>query len=123
MRTTEVTIDKTKYLLCYSTAVAFDIQDNVNGLADAVNNVQTGSFRDIVKLLSALMDAGYRYAQLKHMDYPEPPTHEDLQYLTDIDDMSSILTAVLDALGFGTTPTVEVEATKGKKDKATQRKS
>lgn len=125
MRTAKLTINGAEHLLCFSARVLRAVTERYGGvdkLSDALDGGEPAkSMDEAFWVLSAMMDAGARYARHEGLDDPEPLTVDELYDLCDISDFSGLKGKIAETITAGKTTTVEAEppknagATRGKK--------
>lgn len=116
MRTATLTLDGVDHMLCFSARTVRAVSDRYGGL-DKMNEAFTDG--DTAKLLdeslwmlSAMMDAGDRYARLNGLDNPPPVSYEDMYDLCGMDDLAKLRGKVFETIANSTGATVEVETPK-----------
>ena len=122
MRTGKIKIGGEEYLGCFSTRVLANVEDYTGmSFETGLNDIlKKKSIKDIVWLITQLIDAGDRYANMEGIDNPGALTEDDIYDMVGIDDYEDMFGAVGDIVKAGTKP--EIELKPGKNAKATQEK-
>ena len=119
MRTAKLTLDGVEHLLCFSARTVRAVSERYGGLdkmSDAFAGYDTAKTLDeALWMLSAMMDAGDRYAKLSGLENPPPVSYEDMYDLCGMDDMENLKDKVFETIANSKSTTVEVEPPKNVK--------
>lgn len=112
MRTSTIDIFGKKHLMCFSARVidaCTNKYGSFEGLEKAMSVANGSGLKDTLWFMSALLDAGDRYAKRNGIDNPPAPSFDDLLDCYGIDDLATIAEAITAATDAGSSVTVETE--------------
>jgi hypothetical protein len=113
MRTGKIEINKKEYLLCFSARVIRACSQrygNVDKIGDALTKgTEIEIMDECFWLLSTMMDAGARYAELEGMENPKPLSYDDLYDTSDLLDLATAKERIFETVAEGNKREVEVE--------------
>ncbi|MFR2334515.1 MAG: hypothetical protein ACLS63_16795 [Flavonifractor plautii] len=116
MRTAKLTVNGKEYLLCFSVRVLRAVSErygDVTHIPEALDQEDTVRAMDeAFWILSAMMEAGSRYAAHEGMENPAPLTVDQLYDLCDISDCMGLKNKIAETITAGRAVTVEAEAPK-----------
>lgn len=124
MRTAKITIDGQERLLCFSTRVVRDCTDRYGGIEhidEALSGDPVKALDETIWILSALINAGDRYARLNGIDNPPAVSYDDLYDIVDMADLQGLNGKIRETITGGMERNIEAEppkngkATPGKK--------
>ena len=91
MRTAKIEINKKEYLLCFSARVMRDCSErygNAENIGKALTEgTEAQKMDESFWLLSAMMDAGAKYAKVEGVSTPPPLSYDTLYDLCGMDDL------------------------------------
>ena len=116
MRTAKIEIAGKEHLLCFSVRVIMAVNDRYGGV-EQIDAALSGenlnqNLREAVWLLSTMMAAGARYADLNGIENPPPLSCEELYDLCDTEDFLGLRGKIVETIIAGRTAHVEVEPEK-----------
>ena len=97
MRTGRVKINDKEYTICLSTRVLMGLEEKGLSL-DGVFADSTKQLTNVFTLLSLMMDAGKRWAEMNGEDAPTPPTLDELMDSTSVDQYQDFLAGITSTL-------------------------
>lgn len=115
MRTAKISIDGKSYLLCFSARVMracterYGAMENID---DALSGDTVAALDESIWILSQLMDAGARYAEMNGIENPKSLGFDGLYDAMSIDDLSGMKGKIAETITNGRSVTVEAEAPK-----------
>lgn len=116
MRTAKLKIDGEEHLLCFSLRVMRDSVERyggMDGLYAAISDKDPVKILDeTVWILTQLMQAGARYAEMNGIKNPEPLSYDDMYDACDMAELSGLRGKVLETITSGKTHSVEAEPPK-----------
>ena len=104
-----------EYPIIFSAWVIDQIQEKSDDVEAELSRILDSSkVKDMLWLLSLFLRGGYEGAKILGKETPEPPTFEQLMFLTSVTDFASIGKAIREAVGTGE-PDVKLEDEKNLK--------
>lgn len=114
MRTGKITVNGKEYLTCLSTRVLVALEERGGDADKELARIMTErKLSDLFWLLSRLIDAGDRYAELEGLENPGTLTEDQLMDLVGPDDYAKMTGDMVQTIKAGSTPTVEAKPGKG----------
>ena len=114
MRTGKITINKKDYLLCFSARAMRDCSERYGGVENIGKALMEGTEAQIMDeslwLLSAMMDAGARYAKVEGVEVPPPLEYDALYDLCGMDDLLEMKMSIFETISGGNERRIETEA-------------
>lgn len=118
MRTAKIEINKKEYLLCFSARVMracserYESAENIGKALTEGTEVQ--KLDESFWLLSAMMDAGAKYAKVEGISTPPPLSYDALYDLCGMDDLLDMQTKIFETIADGSERRIETEDEEGK---------
>lgn len=112
MRTGKVTIKGKNYITCFSSRVLVACEERAGSFDVEMDRVSSGSVKEMLWLLSELLKAGAKYAEMEGLEHEQPPTLDDILDTVGVDEFSVMFGAVTETVTNGTNRSVEVENSK-----------
>ena len=106
MRTAKIEINKKEYLLCFSARVMRACSERY----ESAENIG----------LSAMMDAGAKYAKMEGISTPPPLSYDALYDLCGMDDLLDMQTKIFETIADGSERRIETEDEEGKNAETTR---
>lgn len=120
MRTGKVTIKEKEYLTCFSTRVLIDIEDKYGDSTEGLKGiVERAKVSELFWLLSRLIDAGNRYAEMEGIENPGTLSEAQLIDSVGVDEYDAIFKDVVNTITAGTKHTIQTKPTKEAKNEKT----
>lgn len=124
MRTAKIEINGKEHLLCFSARVMRACSERYGSVENIGKALMEGTeaqtMDESVWLLSAMMDAGARYAKMEGIETPPPLSYDDLYDLCGIDDLLEMKTKIFETVANGSERKIETEAEEGKNAETTR---
>lgn len=117
MRTEKIKIGEKEYLGCFSTRVLVDVEDYTGmSFADGINDIlEKKSIKDIVWLISKLIEAGDRYAKMENIDNPGTLTEDDIYDCVGVEDYETMFIGVNEIVSAGVKTNIKLKPSKNAK--------
>lgn len=116
MRSAKLTLDGVEHLLCFSARTVRAVTERYGGIEnmnDAFSSDDTVKALDeSLWMLSAMMDAGDRYAKLNGIENPPPVSYEDMYDICGMDDLENLKGKVFETIANSKRTTVEAKPPK-----------
>ena len=87
-------------------------EERAGSFDEEMEKVSNGSVKEMLWLLSELLKAGKKYAELEGIEHEQPPTLDEILDTVGVDEYSEMFGAVTDTVVKGTSRSVEVENSK-----------
>lgn len=124
MRTAKIKINKKEYLLCFSARVMRDCSErygNAENIGKALTEgTEAQKMDESFWLLSAMMDAGAKYAKVEDISTPPPLSYDALYDLCGMDDLLDMQTKIFETIADGSERRIETEDEEGKNVETTR---
>ena len=116
MRTAKISVDGKEYLLCFSARVMRACTERYGGVEkidDALSQENQGKVLDeSIWLISTMMMAGAKYAQMNGIDSPPPLSFDDLYDSLSFDDLSGLQSKIAETVRNGHETTIQAKPPK-----------
>lgn len=120
MRTGKATIKEKEYLTCFSTRVLIDIEDKYGDSTEGLKGImEREKVSEIFWLLSRLIDAGNRYAEMEGIENPGTLSEAQLIDSVGVDEYDAIFKDVVSTITSGMKQTIQTKPTKEAKNEKT----
>lgn len=124
MRTAKIEINKKEYLLCFSARVmraCSERYESVENIGKALTEgTEAQKMDESFWLLSAMMDAGAKYAKVEGISTPPPLSYDALYDLCGMDDLLDMQTKIFKTIADGSERRIETEDEEGKNAETTR---
>ena len=124
MRTAKIEINKKEYLLCFSARVMRDCSERYGDAENIGKALTEGTevqkLDESFWLLSAMMDAGAKYAKVEGISTPPPLSYDALYDLCGMDDLLDMQTKIFKTIADGSERRIETEDEEGKNAETTR---
>ena len=124
MRTAKIEINKKEYLLCFSARVmraCSERYENAENIGKALTEgTEVQKMDESFWLLSAMMDAGAKYAKMEGISTPPPLSYDALYDLCGMDDLLDMQTKIFETIADGSERRIETEDEEGKNAETTR---
>lgn len=116
MKTAKITINGVEHLLCFSLRVVKEASERYGGVEKIGDAITDGdsmkSLDEIAWLLSAMMRAGVRYAQVNDLETAPALSADEFLDICDIQDIATLRGKIFETIVSGNKPDVEVDSAK-----------
>lgn len=115
MRTGVIEIKGEKHVICFSTRVLIRCEERAGSFEKELQKIVDNDIKEAFWLLSEMIAAGAKYAEMEGMENAAPIAYEDLIDVIGLDDYKTIFKAITNTIQDGSKRKVEAQPEKNTK--------